>query len=66
MVCGPIWPKFEFLAEILIPPRYYACPRYLKFKMNQINSNREKVATSIFGRSRAVNSVVLGQNLPNI
>ena len=32
-----------------------------KFEMDQINSNREKVATSILRRSRAANSVVRGQ-----
>ena len=36
-----------------------------KFKMDQINSNREKVETSIFLRSRVANSVVPGQIWPN-
>ena len=36
-----------------------------KFKMDQINSNREKVATSIFRHSGAVNSVVRGRIWPN-
>ena len=33
--------------------------------MDQINSNMEKVATSIFRRSRAANSVVRGRIWPN-
>ena len=36
-----------------------------KFKMNRINSNREEAATSIFLRSRAVNSVVHGKTWSN-
>ena len=36
-----------------------------KFKMDHIISNREKVATSIFLRSMAPNSVVLRQIWPN-
>ena len=35
------------------------------FKMDQINSNQEKVATSFFRRSRAVDFVVHGQIWPN-
>ena len=48
VVGGPIWPKFELVRGITY-----------KFKMDLINSDREKVATSIFfRRSRAANSVV--------
>ena len=36
-----------------------------KFETDQINSNREKVVTSIFGRLRAAYSVVRNQNCPN-
>ena len=40
-----------YLVEIRTPPRYYACPRYpdtYKFKMDWINTKREKMETSIF------------------
>ena len=47
MVDGPIWPKFELFLDIM-----YVLDTY-KFKMDRIISNREKVATSIFLRSRA-------------
>ena len=39
---GPIWSKFELLLDIMNVLNTY------KFKMVQINSNRKKVATSIF------------------
>ena len=42
IVGGPLWPKFELLLDIMIVLDTY------KFEMYQINSNREKVATSIF------------------
>ena len=41
-VGGPIWPKFELVRDIIDVLVTY------KFKMDLINSNREKVATSIF------------------
>ena len=41
-LCGQMWSKFELLLDIMHVLYTY------KFKMNQINSNREKVATSIF------------------
>ena len=55
LVHGPIWPKFELILDgmhVLI-----TC----KFKMDQMNSNREKVETSIFRSSRAANHVVSSQ-----
>ena len=42
MVGGPIWPKFELILDIM-----HVLDTY-NFKMDRINSNREKVATSIF------------------
>ena len=42
IVGGPIWPKFKLLQDIMDVLVTY------KFKMDLINSNREKVATSIF------------------
>ena len=56
---GQIWSKFELLQDIMHVLHIY------KFKMDQINSNREKVATSIFKRTRAANSVVHGRIWPN-
>ena len=41
-VGGPIWLKFELVQNIMDVLVTY------KFKMDLINSNREKVATSIF------------------
>ena len=41
MVGGPVWLKFEVLDIMHVLYTY-------EFKMDQINSNREKVATSIF------------------
>ena len=55
IVSGLIWPKFELLLDIL-----YVLDTY-KFKMDRINSNREKVGTSFFRRPRAANSVVRDQ-----
>ena len=52
VVGGPIWPKFKLVRDIMDVLVTY------KFKMDLINSNREKVATSIFRRSRAANSQV--------
>ena len=52
VVGGPIWPKFELVRDIMHILITY------KFKMDLINSDREKVATSIFRRSRAANSAV--------
>ena len=52
VVGGPIWPKFKLVRDIIDVLVTY------KFKMDLINSNREKVATSIFRRSRAANSQV--------
>ena len=42
VVGGPIWPKFELFWDIMDVLVTY------KFKMDLINSDREKVATSIF------------------
>ena len=42
VVGGPIWPKFEPVRDIMDVPITY------KFKIDLINSDREKVATSIF------------------
>ena len=36
-----------------------------KFEKDRMNNSREKVATTIFGRSRAGNSVVRGRIRPN-
>ena len=41
-VGGPIWSKFELVRDIMDILVTY------KFKMDLINSDREKVATSIF------------------
>ena len=41
VVGGPIWPKFELVRDIM-----HVLVTY-KFKMDLINSDREKVATSI-------------------
>ena len=42
VVGGPIWPKFKLVRDIMDVLVTY------KFKMDRINSNREKVATSMF------------------
>ena len=42
IVSGPIWPKFKLVRDIMDVLVTY------KLKMDLINSNREKVATSIF------------------
>ena len=42
VVGGLIWPKFELVQDIMDVLVTY------KFKVDLINSNREKVATSIF------------------
>ena len=42
VVGGPIWPKFE-----LVQDNMHVLVTY-KFKMDRINSNREKRVTSIF------------------
>ena len=42
VVSGPIWPKFELVRDIM-----HILVTY-KFEMDLINSDREKVATSIF------------------
>ena len=42
VVGSPIWPKFELVRDIM-----HVLVTY-KFKMVLINSDREKVATSIF------------------
>ena len=42
VVSGPIWPKFE-----LVQDNMHVLVTY-KFKMDRINSNREKRVTSIF------------------
>ena len=44
MVGGPVWLKFELLDILHVVYTY-------EFKMDQMNSNRENVATSIFRRS---------------
>ena len=50
VVGGQIWPKFvRDIMHVLVT---------YKFKIDLINSDREKVATSIFRCSRAANSVV--------
>ena len=54
VVGGPIWPKFELNQDIMHV--LITC----KFEKDRINSNREKVVTSIFRRSRAANSIVSG------
>ena len=51
--------KFELLLDIMHVLDTYT------FKIDRINSNREKVATLIFRRSRAANSVDRGQIWPN-
>ena len=50
VVCGTIWPTF--ILDIM-----HVLVNY-KAKMDQINSNREKMETSIFIPTRAANSVV--------
>ena len=50
--------KFELLDIMHVLNTY-------NFTMDQINSNRENVATSIFRRSRAAYSVVHGRIWPN-
>ena len=42
VVGGPIWPKFELVRDIMDVLVTY------EFKMDLVNSNLEKVATSIF------------------
>ena len=42
VVGGPIWPKFEFIQDIMHV--LITC----KFEKDRINSNGEKVVTSIF------------------
>ena len=42
VVCGPIWPKFEHILDIM-----HVLVTY-KAKMDRANSNRDKVDTSIF------------------
>ena len=42
ILCGSIWSKFELLLDIMHVLNTYKC------KMDQINSDPEKVATSIF------------------
>ena len=57
--CGPIWSKFELLLDITHVLNTYT------FKKDQINSKREKVATSIFKHPMAANPVVHSQIWPN-
>ena len=52
VVGGPIWPKFK-----LVRYSMHVLVTY-KFEMDLINSDKEKVTTSLFRRSRAANSVV--------
>ena len=52
VVDGPIWPKFELVRDIMDVLVTY------KFKMDLINSDREKWRHRFFRRSRAANSVV--------
>ena len=59
IVGGPIWPKCYFPLDIMHVLNAHT------FEMHRIKSNREKVATSIFGCSRADFSVVPGQIWPN-
>ena len=59
IVCGSIWTKFELLLDIM------HVQDTSKFKMDRINSSREKVATSIFTLKRAANYVVPGQIWPS-
>ena len=59
VVGGPIWQKFKLLLDIM-----HVLDTY-KFKMDQINSNREKVATSIAYKLRAANSEICDKKLPN-
>ena len=55
IVCGPIRPKFNLLLDIM-----HVLDTY-KFKMDWINRNQVKVATSVFLCSRAAKYVVPGQ-----
>ena len=55
---GPIWPKFE-----LVQDNMHVLVTY-KFKMDRINSNREKGWHRFFKRSRAANSVISPQIWP--
>ena len=59
ILCGLIWSKFELLLDIM------HVFNTNKFTMDQINSKQEKVATSIFSRSKAGNSVNRGKIWPN-
>ena len=54
IVVGPIWPKFKLLDIIHVLDIY-------KIRIDRIKSNLEKLATSIFRRSGAGNSVVRGR-----
>ena len=54
VVGGQIWPKLELIQDIM--PVLITC----KFEKDRINSNGDKVVTSIFRRSRAANSIVSG------
>ena len=56
---GTIWSKFELLLDIM-----HVLDTY-KFKINWINTKREKMETSIFQTLRAANSVVRDRNWPN-
>ena len=60
VVGGPIWPKFELVRDIM-----HVLVTY-NLKTHLINRNREKVATSIFRRSRAANSIVNGGIWPKL
>ena len=59
VVGTPVWLKFELLLDIMHVLYTY------EFKMDQINSNREKWPHRFLKHSRAANSVVRGRIWPN-
>ena len=59
ILCGPIWSKFELLLDIMRVVNTY------KFKMDHINSNRDKGSNIDFRRTRAANSVVGSGQISN-
>ena len=59
LICGTIWSKFELLLDIM-----HVLDTYI-FKMDWINTNREKWKHQLFRRLGAANSVVRGRIWPN-
>ena len=59
ILCGTIWSKFELLLNIMHFFDTYT------FKMDWINTKREKWKHQFFRRLRAASSVVSGQIWPN-